>query len=78
MDAPALLAVLQQAAADHAGLLWQEQAERAQRDHDRRLREEQDAEYQRSLEAGACALLGGCWGRVCRVKAWGRAARWCA
>ncbi|GAB4818640.1 hypothetical protein N2152v2_005686 [Parachlorella kessleri] len=46
-----VLTLLQQAVAENAQLLWQEQAERQQREFDRRLREEQDAEYQRSLEA---------------------------
>ncbi|EFN56883.1 hypothetical protein CHLNCDRAFT_144534 [Chlorella variabilis] len=50
--APAQLQeVLQAGLADHGALLWQEQAERQQRETDRQLREEQDAEYQRSLEA---------------------------
>lgn len=43
--------VLAAALNDHGALLWQEQLERQQRETDRRLREEQDAEYQRSLEA---------------------------
>ncbi|KAL4443291.1 hypothetical protein ABPG75_011028 [Micractinium tetrahymenae] len=43
--------VLAAGVSDHGALLWQEQLERQQRETDRRLREEQDAEYQRSLEA---------------------------
>jgi FAS-associated factor 2 len=46
-----LAALLQRALDDYSGLLWQERIEREQREMDRRLREEQDAEYQRSLEA---------------------------
>jgi len=46
-----LAALLQRALDDYSGLLWQERIEREQREVDRRLREEQDAEYQRSLEA---------------------------
>ncbi|KAL4423405.1 hypothetical protein ABPG77_009983 [Micractinium sp. CCAP 211/92] len=43
--------VLAAAVNDHGALLWQEQLERQERETNRRLREEQDAEYQRSLEA---------------------------
>lgn len=46
-----LAALVQRALDDYSGLLWQERIEREQREVDRRLRGEQDAEYQRSLEA---------------------------
>lgn len=47
----ALAETLQRALLEHGGLLWEEQLVQEQRENDRRLREEQDAEYQRSLEA---------------------------
>ncbi|KAL4854252.1 putative oxidoreductase YhdF [Chlorella vulgaris] len=43
--------VLQAALNDHGSLLWQEHAERQQRETDRLLRQEQDSEYERSLAA---------------------------
>ena len=47
----ALAEILQRALVEHNGLLWEERILQEQRAMDRRLREEQDAEYQRSLEA---------------------------
>eukprot|EP00889_Picochlorum_renovo_P001107 jgi/Picre1/28137/NNA_003543.t1 len=47
----ALAELLQAALVEHNGILWEERLIHEQRSHDRRLREEQDAEYQRSLEA---------------------------
>lgn len=45
------LNILQSAVEQHAGLLWEEQAVRNQYEADRRLRNEQDAEFARALEA---------------------------
>lgn len=47
----ALAEALQTSLVEHEGILWEERLIQEQRDQDRRLREEQDAEYQRSLEA---------------------------
>jgi FAS-associated factor 2 len=47
----ALAERLQQSLTEHGGILWEERLLREQREHDRRLREEQDADFQRSLEA---------------------------
>jgi FAS-associated factor 2 len=47
----ALAEVLQAALVEHGSMLWEERAAQEQRQIDRQLREEQDAEYQRSLEA---------------------------
>jgi FAS-associated factor 2 len=47
----ALAESLQSTLVEHEGILWEERLIQEQRDQDRRLREEQDAEYQRSLEA---------------------------
>lgn len=47
----ALAEALQASFAEHEGILWEERLIQEQRNQDRRLREEQDAEYQRSLEA---------------------------
>jgi FAS-associated factor 2 len=46
-----LAEVLQAALVEHGSMLWEERAAQEQRQIDRQLREEQDAEYQRSLEA---------------------------
>ena len=47
----ALAELLQAALVEHNGILWEERLIHEQRSQDRRLREEQDVEYQRSLEA---------------------------
>jgi FAS-associated factor 2 len=46
-----LAELLQTALTEHGGILWEERLLREQRENDRRLREEQDADYERSLEA---------------------------
>lgn len=46
-----LAELLQTSLTEHGGILWEERLLREQRENDRRLREEQDADYQRSLEA---------------------------
>lgn len=51
LDAIAMADFLTKAYEDHSSLLWQERAEREQRELNRRLREEQDAEYEESLQA---------------------------
>jgi FAS-associated factor 2 len=53
----ALAELLQAALVGHGGLLWEDRLLQEQRDNDRRLREEQDAEYQRSLEADRARAL---------------------
>lgn len=45
------LNILQSTVEQHAGLLWEDQAIRNQYEADRRLRQEQDAEFARALEA---------------------------
>ena len=47
----ALAELLQTSLTEHGGILWEERLLREQRENDRRLREEQDADYERSLEA---------------------------
>ena len=46
-----LAELLQTSLTEHGGILWEERLLREQRENDRRLREEQDADYERSLEA---------------------------
>ena len=53
----ALAELLQRSLTEHGGILWEERLLREQRENDRRLREEQDADYERSLEADRLKAL---------------------
>jgi FAS-associated factor 2 len=53
----ALAELLQRSLTEHGGILWEERLLREQRENDRLLREEQDADYERSLEADRLKAL---------------------